>query len=166
MPGRFSSYSLSSSILMPSTTSIAPLVRGASTQRESCPNTSPILIHGDRLHKPKPSHFSLTETSCLSGMLQTRPSPSVMKVMKIRLNLYRHHQILRYQRLLHLQRENLATGKRNGEKTKCRVTPTHESADLVKSTEPGGPAEPGDVLNLGILLKLLNLLPPITGTSY
>jgi hypothetical protein len=45
-------------------------------------------------------------------------------------------------RLLGLQHENLATGKRKGMKAKRRVTPMHESADPVESTEPGGSAEP------------------------
>jgi hypothetical protein len=50
--------------------------------------------------------------------------------------------MLRYQRrLLRLQHENLATGKRKGKKAKRRVTPMHESADPVESAEPGGSAE-------------------------
>lgn len=137
--------SLSSSILRPPTPSIAHRVIGASTHRKPCPNTPPTLIHGDRLHKSKPSRFAKIETSCLSGMVQTRPPPSGMKAIKIRLNLCRRHQMPRYQRrLLRLQHENLTTGKRKGKKAKRRVTPTHESADPVESTEPGGSAEPGE----------------------
>jgi hypothetical protein len=140
---RFATNRLSSSISLPPTTSIAHLVIGASKRRKPYPNTPPTFTDGDRLHKSKPSHFAQTETSCLSGMVQTRPSPSGMKVIKIRPNLCRHHQMLRYQmRLLGLQHENLATGKRKGMKAKRRVTPMHESADPVESTEPGGSAEP------------------------
>src|SRR2546423_13697785 len=93
-------------------------------------------------------------------MVQTRPSPSGMKVMKIRLNLYRRHQMLRYQRLLHLRRENLATGKRKGKKAKCRVTPTHESANLVESTEPWGPAEPGNFAERGNSAEAVEPITP------
>jgi hypothetical protein len=82
---------LSSSILMLPTPSVAHFVISASHHRAPYPNTSPLFTHGDRLYKSKPSHFAQTETSFLSSMVQTRPSPSGMKITKIRLSLFRRH---------------------------------------------------------------------------